>query len=79
MPGIRGWKATSRPGAGCNPQSRRVAIVATKIDKLTRGERIRALKAIESVFEMPALPVSAVTGEGLDDLWKLIAQQLTSA
>jgi GTP-binding protein len=61
------------------PTVERVAIVATKIDKLTRGERIRALKEFESVFEMPALPVSAVTGEGLDDLWKLIAQQLTSA
>ena len=61
------------------PTVERVAIVATKIDKLTRGERIRALKEFESVFEMSALPVSAVTGEGLDDLWKLIAQQLTSA
>lgn len=61
------------------PTVERVAIVATKIDKLTRGERIRALKEFESVFEMPALPVSAVTGEGLDDLWKLIAQHLTSA
>jgi GTP-binding protein len=61
------------------PTVERVAIVATKIDKLTRGERIRALKEFESVFEMPALPVSAVTGEGLDDLWKLIAQQVTSA
>jgi GTP-binding protein len=61
------------------PTVERVAILATKIDKLTRGERIRALKEFESVFEMPLLPVSAVTGEGLDDLWKLIAQQLTSA
>jgi GTP-binding protein len=60
------------------PTVERVAIVATKIDKLTRGERIRALRQLESVFEMPVLPVSAVTGEGLDDLWKLIAQ-LTSA
>jgi GTP-binding protein len=48
------------------------AVVATKIDKLARGERIRALREIESVFEDPVLPVSAVTGEGLDDLWKLI-------
>jgi GTP-binding protein len=48
------------------------AIVATKIDKLTRGERIRALGQLESVFEHPVLPVSAVTGEGLDELWKLI-------
>jgi GTP-binding protein len=50
----------------------RRAIVGTKIDKLARGERIRALRKIESVFEDSVLPVSAVTGEGLDELWKLI-------
>jgi GTP-binding protein len=49
-----------------------VAIVATKIDKLARGERIRAMRELESVFEHPVLPVSAVTGEGLDALWTLI-------
>jgi GTP-binding protein len=54
------------------------AVVATKIDKLARGERIRALKEIESVHEYPVLPVSAVTGEGLDDLWRLIDKLLTS-
>ncbi len=48
------------------------AVVATKIDKLARGERIRAMRELESVFEDPVLPVSAVTGEGLDELWKLI-------
>jgi GTP-binding protein len=48
------------------------AIVATKIDKLARGERIRAMRELESVFEHSVLPVSAVTGEGLDELWKLI-------
>ena len=48
------------------------AIVATKIDKLARGERIRALRELDSVFEHPVLPVSAVTGEGLDELWKAI-------
>jgi GTP-binding protein len=47
-------------------------VAATKIDKLARGERIRALRAFESVFTDPVLPVSAVTGEGLDELWKLI-------
>jgi GTP-binding protein len=55
------------------------AIVATKIDKLSRGERIRALSAFESVFEHPVLPVSAATGEGLDDLWKLIDRLLSSS
>ena len=48
------------------------ALVATKIDKLARGERIRAMRKLESVFENSVLPVSAVTGEGLDELWNLI-------
>ena len=48
------------------------AIVGTKLDKLARGQRIRALRDLESVFEDSVLPVSAVTGEGLDELWKLI-------
>jgi GTP-binding protein len=48
------------------------AIVATKIDKLARGQRIRAMGELESVFHTSVLPVSAVTGEGLDELWKLI-------
>jgi GTP-binding protein len=48
------------------------AVAATKIDKLARGERIRALRELESVFETSVLPVSAVTGEGLDELWTLI-------
>jgi GTP-binding protein len=47
-------------------------VVATKIDKLSRGDRIRALRELQSVFVDPVLPVSAVTGEGLDELWKLI-------
>jgi GTP-binding protein EngB required for normal cell division len=47
-------------------------IAATKIDKLARGERIRALRELQSVFDNPVVPVSAATGEGLDELWKLI-------
>ena len=48
------------------------AVVATKIDKLTRAQRIRALRELESAFESTVVPVSSVTGEGLDELWKLI-------
>jgi GTP-binding protein len=48
------------------------AIVGTKADKLARAQRIRAIRQLESVFEDTVLPVSAVTGEGLDELWKLI-------
>ena len=55
-----------------NASVARTAIVATKIDKLPRGERIRATRELQSVFDDPVLPVSAVTGEGLDQLWTLI-------
>ena len=54
-----------------------LGVIATKIDKLARGRRIRALKELESVFDDPVLPVSAVTGEGLDELWKLIDRPTT--
>lgn len=49
-------------------------IVATKIDKLSRSERARNLRDLERVFGSAPLPVSAAGGEGLDDLWRLIAR-----
>jgi GTP-binding protein len=49
-------------------------IVATKVDKLSRSERDRNLKELERVFGSAPLPVSATGGEGLDELWRLIAK-----
>ena len=49
-------------------------IVATKIDKLSRAERARTMREMERVFGHAPLPVSAAGGEGLDELWKLIAR-----
>jgi GTP-binding protein len=49
-------------------------VVATKIDKLSRSDRLRNLKEMERVFSTAPLPVSAAGGEGLDELWKLIAR-----
>ena len=46
-----------------------VAMTATKIDKLSRAERARALREFERHMKGPVLGVSADTGEGLDDLW----------
>jgi GTP-binding protein len=48
-------------------------IVATKIDKLSRSERARNLKTLETTFGIPPLAVSATSGEGMDTLWKTIA------
>jgi GTP-binding protein len=54
-------------------------LVATKIDKLTRSERARNLTTIGDTFGMAALPVSAASGEGLDDLWRMIARIVRDA
>ena len=50
------------------------AVVATKVDKLSRSERTKNLRELERQLGMAALPVSATSGEGLDDLWTLIAR-----
>ena len=49
------------------------AVVGTKVDKLTNAERVRHAREMETAFEMPVALVSALTGEGLDELWKMIA------
>lgn len=48
--------------------------IATKVDKLSRSERAKNLKALERQLGTAALPTSAASGEGLDDLWTLIAR-----
>ena len=50
------------------------AALATKIDKLSRRERVKNLRELERQLGMAALPISAASGEGLDDLWTLIAR-----
>jgi GTP-binding protein len=60
-------------------QSRPVATVAAKIDKLTRAERTRSLQAWHDTLHVPVLPVSAVTGEGLKELWQRISGLLKTS
>jgi GTP-binding protein len=49
------------------------AVVGTKVDKLTRALRTRHARELESLFQQPVPLVSAMDGEGLDALWKKIA------
>ena len=49
-------------------------VVATKIDKLSRTERARNLRELQRIFGNAPVPVSATSGEGLDELWRLIAR-----
>jgi GTP-binding protein len=53
-----------------------VAVVAAKMDKLTRAERLRHLDVWQTSLNAPVLPVSAATGEGMDKLWLLIVNLL---
>src|SRR5262245_54729419 len=48
-------------------------VVGTKADKLSRGERVRHAKELESFFDGTVPLVSAATGEGMDELWTRIA------
>ena len=48
-------------------------VVGTKMDKLTRAQRSRHDRELKSLFDVPVSLVSAQTGEGLEELWKLIA------
>jgi GTP-binding protein len=49
-----------------------VAIVATKNDKLNRSEQARTLRALKESYDSPVLQVSALEGDGLDEIWKLL-------
>ena len=57
---------------GSQPCAR--GVVGTKVDKLTRAERARHSRELESLFQLPVPLVSAQDGEGLDELWKLIVK-----
>jgi GTP-binding protein len=47
-------------------------VVGTKADKLSRAERTRHARELDTFFDGPVALVSARTGEGLDELWKTI-------
>jgi len=57
-------------------------VVATKADKLKRGEQVRRIEEIRRALglapETAPLTVSAKTGEGISELWKRIAEFLAA-
>ena len=54
-------------------------VIATKVDKLSRAERTRNLRAIADAFGQTPLAVSSDTGEGLDGLRHLMASLAKSS
>ena len=59
------WNWLQHLGVACQ-------VVATKVDKLSRTDRVRHLKELERLHEGPVGAVSVQTGEGLKELWKTI-------
>ncbi len=59
------WNWLQHLGVTCH-------VVATKVDKLSRTNRVRHLKELERLHEGPVGAVSVQTGEGLKELWKTI-------
>jgi len=55
-------------------------VVATKVDKLKRSERVRSVKRIRETLELDddaeILLFSSETGEGKKDLWEIIGEFL---
>lgn len=52
-------------------------LVATKIDKLRPNEKGKNLARLRQAFEVESIiPFSAVTGQGMDDIWSAIAHIL---
>ena len=51
-------------------------VVATKVDKIKRGQRPARLKAIRQALGLaePPLAFSAVAGDGRDDLWRRVME-----
>ena len=47
-------------------------VVATKMDKLTRAERVKNLRELERLHEGRVLGVSVQNGEGMKELWQTI-------
>lgn len=57
-----------------------ITVVATKVDKLTKHKRPAALAAIRRALDLPLdaepIAVSAKTGDGLKELWRVIDEHL---
>lgn len=51
-----------------------IAVVATKMDKLRRSERVNTIASLEEKYQTTVLPESVLEEAGLTEIWKLIRQ-----
>ena len=53
-----------------------VLAVMTKADKLPKHERKPALEKMKRALGLPTIAVSATDGDGVDELWRRIANAI---
>ena len=57
-----------------------LAVVATKVDRLPRGKRAAMERGVREALglegDLPLIPVSAHSGEGMQELWSAVARHL---
>jgi GTP-binding protein len=51
-----------------------IAVLATKMDKLSRRDQSQTLKSLTARYGAYVLPVSAVGGTGLREVWRIIEE-----
>jgi GTP-binding protein len=60
-----------------------VLVVATKVDRISRGRRVAMAKSVGAALELdetvPLIHVSAHSGEGMKELWRAIAHHLETS
>lgn len=71
-----GLASDQEAGAWFAAQGCPLRLVATKVDKLSRAERQRAATALREALGADALMTSVQSGEGIEELWTWIAQQV---
>jgi len=54
-----------------------VVAVATKLDKLSRGQRAQGCRDLETFLGVPVIGCSAETGEGMEAVWKAVRDVLS--
>jgi len=52
-------------------------VVASKVDVAQDPQRIESLRALAASEEMPFFEISSVTGQGIDDLKRAMAQEIS--
>jgi GTP-binding protein len=55
-----------------NRANRQFILVATKSDKISPSRRLSEINKLGDEFGAKILPVSSTTGDGVEDLWRLI-------